>query len=185
MIKTSVIALLSAAVFVAAAAIAQDVSVDVSTSASGEVSVSTPDVSSTLSSVSSELSSAVSSVSSEVSSQLSSVSSSLSSELSSSESGMMSSEPMMMNCGNGAEDLDVTMLAYGALDEASLAGVTSVTIVTIGECEGLSTIDGSAQATLGAHPALVAALAAAGESGSEIVAYTLSDGSLTVYVRAS
>ncbi len=92
---------------------------------------------------------------------------------------------MMMNCGTGANDLDVTALAYGALDEASLAAVTSVTVVTIGECDGLEAIDGSAQATLSAHPAVVAALAAAGESGREIVAYTLTDGSLTVYVRAS
>lgn len=189
----SIIALISAGVFVAAGALAQNVSVEVSTEVSGEVSVSTPDVSSALSSVASQLSSAVSSVSSEASSALSSVSSEVSSALSSASSELssaLSSEPgpissmEPMNCGTGTEDLDISSMTLMPIDETALAAVTSVSVVTVSECDGLDQIDGNAQATLSTHPAVIAALAAAGEAGGEIIAYTLSDNSLTVYIRA-
>lgn len=188
--NVSVVALLVGALLTTGA-LAQDVSVsvDVSVSASGEVSVSV-DPSSVLSSLESEVSSAVSSASSELSSELSSASSELSSavssassELSSSEGGGngMSQEPT--NCGTGTNDLDINGMMLGPMDAAALAAVTSVTVFTVGDCSGLGAIDGGTQATLGTHPAVVAALAAAGETGAEIVAYALDDASLTVFVK--
>lgn len=179
--NVSIIALLSAGLFAAAAAIAlaQDVSVGVSTEISGEVSVSTPDVSSALSSITSELSSAVSSAEGEVSSQLSSV---LSSAMSSEEGGGMGSQEPM-NCGSGQNDLDISAMSVGMIDAASLAAVTSVSVITVADCSGLAQIDGNAQATLAAHPAVIDALAKAGETGAEVVAYSLDGASLTVFVR--
>ena len=161
-----------AALSLCSVAYAQDVSV----SASVSVSV---DPSSTLSSLSSELSSGVSSVSSELSSAVSSASSELSSELSSSTS-MSSGEEM--TCDNlDASTVNVAMLAPG-----DLAAITSVTIFAVDDCSSLgdlAAMDAGAIATLTTNPQVQAALNAQGEFGGEITGYTLSDTSLTVYVR--
>ena len=149
---------------------------DVSVSASASVSVSV-DPSSVISSLSSELSSAVSSVSSE----LSSAASGASSEMSSSAS--MSSSGMEDNC----DDLDIATINVGAIDAAALAAVTSVTVFTVDDCSGLgdlATMDATALAAVSTSQVVIDALAAQGESGGEIIAYTLDGTSLTVYVRS-
>jgi hypothetical protein len=158
--KNLVVSAAFAAALLCSTAYAQDVSVSVS----GEVSVSV-DPSSTLSSVSSELSSAVSSASSELSSE---------------SSSMSSGEEM------SCDDLDTATMNVAMLAGADLAAVTSVTIFAVDDCTGLNdlaAIDGGAIATLTTNAMVQQALTAQGEFGGEIVAYTLSDTSLTVYVR--
>ena len=158
-------------------AFAQDVSVSASASVSVSVSV---DPSSEISSLSSELSSALSSVSSELSSAVSAPSSE-SSELSSSAS--MSSSGVEDNC----DDLDIATMNVGPIDAAALAAVTSVTVFTVDDCSGLgdlATMDATALAAVSTSQVVIDALAAQGESGGEIIAYTLEDTSLTVYVRS-
>lgn len=158
------LAALCAAMMLPALAMAQDVSVSTEVSVSGEVSVSTPDVSSVLSSASSELSS-------EVSSELPSISSS---------SGMSSGEAMT------CDTLDMSSMMLTPIDAAALAAVTSVTVFAVDDCsgiDGLAAIDGGTVATLQTNQMVIDALAAQGEAGGEIVAYTMSDNSLTVYVR--
>ena len=173
----SVVALL-AALAVPTLAAAQDVSVsasgEISVSASASVSVSTPDPSSAISSVSSELSSALSSVSSELSSALSS------------ESSAESSASMSSGVVNNCDDLDIATMVLTPIDAAVLAAVTSVTVFSVNDCTGLgdlATLDATALAAIGTNQIVVDALAAAGESGAEIIAYTLDGASLTVYVR--
>jgi hypothetical protein len=168
--KNISLAALVAAMMLPGLAMAQDVSVstEVSVSASGEVSVSTPDVSSALSSVSSELSSAVSSVSSELSSEMAS------SEMSSGEA---------MSC----DTLDTSTMMLTAIDAAALAAVTSVTVFAVDDCSGLgglAEIDGGAVATLQTNQMVTDALTAQGQAGGEVVAYMIDGTSLTVYVRS-
>lgn len=167
-----------AALAVPSMAAAQDVSVSASASVSVSVSV---DPSSAVSSLSSELSSAISSASSELSSAVSAGSSELSSEMSSSAS--MSSSGPEDNC----DDLDIATMNVGPIDAAALAAVTSVTVFTVDNCSGLGDLammDGTALAAVSTSQVVIDALAAQGESGGEIIAYTLEDTSLTVYVRS-
>lgn len=175
----SIIALL-AALATPLAVQAQDVSISTEVSASGEVSVSTPDVSSVVSEVSSAVSSAVSEASSELSSAVSEASSEMSSEMSSSAS--MESSDMMTSC----DSLDASLLALIPVDEAKLAAVTSVTVFAVDDCSGLgdlAALDAGALTTLETNQMVIDALAAQGESGAEIIAYSFDDTSLTVYVR--
>jgi len=186
----SIVALV-AAMAMPFAAQAQDVSV--SASASGEVSVSAPDVSSALSSavssVSSEVSSAVSSVSSEISSAVSSASSELSSAMSSEMSSEMSSSASMASSGMDAncDNLDIATMNVGPIDAAALAAVTSVTIFVVDDCSGLrdlATMDATALAAVSTNMMVTDALTAQGNGGAEVIAYMLDGTSLTVYVRS-
>jgi hypothetical protein len=159
----------------ATAASAQDVSASVSADVSASVGVSDP--SSALSSASSDLSSAVSSASSE----LSSASSEVSGELSSASSGASSSL-----AGVSCDTLDPQAIATTAIDPSVLAAVTSVQVFALNDCAGmtdLASIDAGAAATLGASPAVTAALQAAGETGAEIAGYTVEGTTLVVYVK--
>jgi hypothetical protein len=186
---SSVIAVVVAAgIGIATAALAQSIEVsgEVSAEVSGEVSTS-----STLSSVSSQVSSAVSSVSSQVSSALSSVSSELSSAVSSASSeissGLSSAVSSMMSSAEevSCSDLDTSTLLGTALDPATLAAVTSVTVFVVTDCTGLTFVaDGAAMVQLAASEIVADALAASGQVGGEVVAYTLDGTSLTVYVRS-
>ena len=181
--SVSILALV-AALALPTMAIAQDVSISAEVSTSAEVSVSAPDVSSAVSSAVSDVSSAVSSASSEVSSAVSDASSELSSAVSSelSSSSAMSGEMDEMNC----DTLDTSSMMLVAIDATALASVDSVTVFSIDDCTGiggLAEIDGSAAATLQAHPAVIEALAAQGETGAEVIAYNLDGTSLTVFVR--
>jgi hypothetical protein len=177
----SIAALLTALAF-SYPALAQDVSVDVS--ASGDISVSAPDVSvSTDISASGDVSVSTPDVSASVDASASGDISTSSSEMSSSMSSSMSSgaEP-------SCDDLDASTIVLVPIDAAALAAVTSVTVFSVSECSSLgdlATIDGSALAAIQANAAVTAALQAEGEVGSEIVGYTLDGTSLTVYVQHS
>jgi hypothetical protein len=88
---------------------------------------------------------------------------------------------------NNCDDLDIATMNLTAIDAAALAAVTSVTVFAVDDCTGLgdlATLDATALAAIGTNQIVLDALAAAGESGAEIIAYTLDGTSLTVYVRA-
>ena len=88
---------------------------------------------------------------------------------------------------NNCDDLDIATMNLTAIDVAALAAVTSVTVFAVDDCTGLgdlATLDATALAAIGTNQIVLDALAAAGESGAEIIAYTLDGTSLTVYVRA-
>jgi len=166
------LAMFSALAVIACSApsIAQDVSVGASVSASAEVSVSVPPLepSSQLSSASGELSSAEG--------QLSSMSSSeMSSEMSSS---MMSS----MACGTGEGQLDTAKLGT-TTDAAALSAVTSVMVIELGDCENLAPMDTTTATGINDLPLVQSALRANGKSGIDVVAYSLEDTTLTIYVH--
>jgi len=64
--------------------------------------------------------------------------------------------------------------------------VTSVQVFALAECAGLpdlATIDAGTAATIGASPAVAAALQAAGETGADIAGYTVQGTTLVVYVK--
>lgn len=126
-------------------------------------------------------SSPVSSVSSEVSSALSGESSMLSSELSSMSDGSMSSG-MQMDC----DTFDPSVVATTAMDAAMLAAVTNVTVFAVDGCTGLPDLagmDAGTNTALAANVMVTDALARAGESGADIIGYSVEDTSLVVYVR--
>ncbi len=176
--KSISILALVAALALPGLALAQDVSISAEISTSAEVSVSTPDLSSAVSDVSSAVSSASSELSGEVSSALSAEASS---EMSAS-SAMSSGEAGDFSC----DTLDTSTMTLTAIDPAALAAVDAVTVFSVNDCTGiggLAEIDGSAVAALQTHPAVIDALAASGEAGAEIIAYTLDGSSLTVFVR--
>jgi hypothetical protein len=61
-----------------------------------------------------------------------------------------------------------------------------VQVFAVNDCAGLpdlATIDATAAATIGASPSVVAALQAAGETGSDIIGYTVDGTTLIVYVK--
>lgn len=177
------LATLALALSFALPAVAQDVSVsaDVSVSTSVDVSVSTPDLSSS--------SEPVSSISSELSSELSSVSSELSSELSGEmSSSMLSSSMMSSGFMDDCDNLDIAKMSLTPMEASALEAVTSVTVFAVDDCSGLgglAAIDGSVVAALTTNMMVSDALTAAGRPGAEIIAYSLDDTSLTVYVRSN
>jgi hypothetical protein len=74
----------------------------------------------------------------------------------------------------------------GGIDAAALAAVTNVTIFEVEDCSGLgdlASLDASALTAIETNQAVIDALAAEGESGAEVIAYTLDGTSLTVYIR--
>lgn len=104
--------------------------------------------------------------------------------ISSEMSSMMSSDAMAgdMSC----TDLDASTIATTDMDAVVIAAATNVTVFDIANCSGLSdlaTIDTNVQTNLGANANVVAALQAAGESGSQIIGYTVDGTSLVVYVQ--
>ena len=172
--SSSVIAIIVALGMGVTTAALSQVSVETSVGASVEVSV---DPSAILSSVSSELSSALSSVESEVSSTSSELSSALSSEEASSE--MMSAEEI------ACSDIDQSDLLGSPMDADDLAAITSVTIFTVKDCSGLTVaMDPNAIAGFETSQAVIDALASSGETGAQIVAYSVDGTSLTIYVES-
>lgn len=147
----------SASASVGGASVGASTSAEVSASASASASASEPGTSSIVSGVSSIVSSAVSG-----------------------ESSMMSS------ASSSCEQLNTSGMSMAAIDPAALAAVTSVTVDSVGGCAGLptGTLDAGAGAALGANPNVTAALKTAGFTAGQIVGYTLSGTSLTVYVKA-
>jgi hypothetical protein len=163
----------------ASSAGAQDASASVSASVSASASVSEPSstVSSALSSASSDLSSAVSSASSELSSTSSEVSSNLSSASSDASSSLAN-----ISC----DTLNPSTIATIAIDPTALAAVTDVQVFALGDCAGLpdlAAMDAGATASIGTSPAVATALQAAGETGADIVGYTVEGATLIVYVK--
>ena len=144
-----------------ASASAGGVSVGASTSASADASAgasaSEPNTSSVASGVSSIASSALSGESS------------------------MASSASSMSC----DQVTATGVSMGAIDPAALAAVTNVAVFPVGSCSGLpsGTLDAGAGAALGGNPNVTAALKSAGYTGGQVVGYTLSGTSLTVYVK--
>jgi hypothetical protein len=87
---------------------------------------------------------------------------------------------------NNCADLDIAPMNLGPIDEAALAAVTDVTVFAVDDCTGLTDLaqlNAGALTALSANAAVTAALAAQGQSGAEVIAYTLDGTSLTVYVR--
>ncbi|HVX72546.1 MAG TPA: hypothetical protein VHB19_07050 [Devosia sp.] len=77
-------------------------------------------------------------------------------------------------------------VSVAAIDAAALAAVTNVTVFSLTDCSGLSdlaTIDPTAQAAISTNPNVVAAIAAAGYQGQQVVGYMLDGTSLTVIVK--
>jgi hypothetical protein len=171
--NTSVMAgILAIGLLVGTAALAQ-VSVETSVGIGGSAEVSAPAVSSALG----DASSAVSNVSSQMSSALDSSNSSQSS-MNSSQSSMTDEQ----NCSDLASNTGVG----STMDADMLAAVTSVTVLSVGDCSGLpeATAAGT-YAQVAANPLVVEALAANGQDDGEIVAYTIDGTSLTLYVRSN
>lgn len=77
---------------------------------------------------------------------------------------------------------DTTQITAPALDAAALAAVTSVTVFAVDDCSGIQAAPDTA--AIGTNQAVIDAMAAAGETGAEIVSYTLDGTSLSVYVRS-
>jgi hypothetical protein len=167
--------ILAIGLLVGTAALAQ-VSVETGTSIGieGSAQVSTPAVSSALG----EVGGAVSNASSQMSSALDSSNSSQSPMNNSSQSSMTDEQ----NCSELASSTGVG----SAMDADVLAAVTSVTVLSVGDCSGLpeATAAGT-YAQVAANPLVVEALAANGQDDGEIVAYTIDGTSLTVYVRSN
>jgi hypothetical protein len=77
-------------------------------------------------------------------------------------------------------------VSVAAIDAAALAAVTNVTVFSLTDCSGLSdlaTIAPTAQAAISTNPPVVAAIAAAGYQGQQVVGYMLDGTSLTVIVK--
>jgi hypothetical protein len=82
-------------------------------------------------------------------------------------------------------DIDTTALLGSALDVATLEAITSVTVFVVTDCSGLTvTMDAAAIAQFETSEIVIDALAASGQAGAEVVAYSLDGTSLTVYVRS-
>jgi hypothetical protein len=88
--------------------------------------------------------------------------------------------------GESCSDVDSTSVSTGAVDAASLAAVTQITVFSTVDCSSfgnLGAMDAAAQATLGGNEMVTKAIADAGYQGQQIVGYMLDGTSLTVYVK--
>src|SRR4051812_9404850 len=80
--------------------------------------------------------------------------------------------------------VDKSALGTGPIDNTALSGVTSVSVVAVSDCSGLSLDQGSA-AALGTNTKVSDAIKAAGYAGQDILGYAMDAASLTVYVKKS
>lgn len=118
------------------------------------------------------------------------------SEPSNPASGASSEISSVLNGGSSAatseagkvscDTLDTHKIVTTPIDPSALAAVTSVQIFALNDCAGmadLAAIDAGAAATIGASPAVTAALQAAGETGADIAGYSVEGTTLVVYVK--
>ena len=86
--------------------------------------------------------------------------------------------------GTDCSGIDKSGSGTGPLDSRALSGLTSVNVVALSDCSGL-TLDQGSGAALQGNADVATAIKKAGYAGQDIIGYTMHDASLTVYVKKS